>query len=133
MPRPSRADRLNPEPDLLCDARVVHLEQVQRAREALPDPDRFSALAGLFAALGDPTRLRMVGALAAGELCVCDLAAVAGTSESAISHHLRLLRDLGLVRSRREGRLAFYALDDAHVTTLYAQALDHVSHRDPTP
>jgi ArsR family transcriptional regulator len=69
-----------------------------------------------------------VAALAAADLCVCDLAATLGLSESATSHQLRVLRELGLVRSRREGRLVYYALDDAHVRLLYHQALDHVAH-----
>ncbi|MEA2523961.1 MAG: ArsR family transcriptional regulator, lead/cadmium/zinc/bismuth-responsive transcriptional, partial [Thermomicrobiales bacterium] len=97
---------------------------------ALPTGQVLGGLADLFAALGDPTRLRIVAALAGGELCVCDLAATVGQTESAVSHHLRLLRSLGLVRPRRDGRLVYYTLDDAHVTTLFGQALDHVAHHD---
>ena len=129
MARPRRSDQLA---DAVpgCDVSVVHLDAVLAARRALPAGDRLAGLADLFAALGDPTRLRLVAALADRELCVCDLAAAIGQSESAVSHHLRLLRSLGLVRARRQGRLAFYALDDDHVTALYRQALDHVDHRD---
>ena len=79
--------------------------------------------------MGDPTRLRLVAALAGRELCVCDLAATVGLSESAVSHQLRLLRARGLVRSRRDGRLVYYALDDDHVAALYAIALEHVAHQ----
>src|SRR5262249_7832580 len=85
--------------------------------------------AELFAALGDPTRLRIVAALANRELCVCDLAATIGQSESAVSHQLRNLRALGLVRSRREGRLGHYALDDHHLTPLSRPALARVGPR----
>ncbi len=70
-----------------------------------------------------------MAALAERELCVCDLAATVGHSESAVSHHLRLMRSIGLVRARRDGRLAYYALDDAHVTALYGQALAHIRHQ----
>ena len=91
-----------------------------------------SVLAGtteLFGALADPTRLRILAALAEQELCVGDVAAIAGLSQSAASHQLRVLRDRGLVRFRREGRLAYYTLDDDHVVGLLGQALDHVTHR----
>jgi ArsR family transcriptional regulator len=130
MPRPRKSAQLASTSDLACDDRVVHVEAVRRARAALPTGQVLGGLANLFAALGDPTRLRIVAALAGGELCVCDLAATVGQTESAVSHHLRLLRSLGLVRPRRDGRLVYYTLDDAHVTTLFGQALDHVAHHD---
>ncbi|MEE9305381.1 MAG: metalloregulator ArsR/SmtB family transcription factor [bacterium] len=85
-------------------------------------------LAEIFRALGDPTRVRILHALAASELCVCDLAAILGMSQSAVSHQLRLLRSLRLVRYRREGRMVYYALDDDHIEKLLAQGLDHVAH-----
>jgi DNA-binding transcriptional ArsR family regulator len=129
MPRPRKTDQLADVTDLICDDRVVHVEAVRAARAALPSGTDLLGLAELFAALGDPTRLRIVAALAGQELCVCDLAATVGTTESAVSHQLRSLRSLGLVRSRRDGRLVYYALDDAHVSSLYGQALDHVAHR----
>jgi ArsR family transcriptional regulator len=129
MARPHKADRLTDMADLVCDERVVHVEAVRAARMMLPSGRVLADLAGLFSALGDPTRLRIMSALTAQELCVCDLAVVIGTSESAVSHQLRGLRTLGLVRTRREGRRVYYALDDAHVTTLYHQALDHIEHR----
>jgi DNA-binding transcriptional ArsR family regulator len=88
--------------------------------------DTASALADTFRALGEPTRVRILDALSHGELCVCDLAAVLGLSQSAVSHQLRVLRGLRLVRARREGRMVFYALDDRHVTGLLAQGLTHV-------
>ncbi len=129
MARPRKIDQLMDTADLVCDDRVVHVEAVRAAREMLPSGRLLSDLADLFAALGDPTRLRILAALTGQELCVCDLAAAIGTSESAVSHQLRLLRTLGLVRNRREGRRAYYALDDADVADLYHQALDHVAHR----
>ncbi len=129
MARPRKQDQLAALTDLVCEDRVVHLDAVSEARATLPSVTALTALGDMFDALGDPTRLRMIAALAQEELCVCDLAAAVGHTESAVSHHLRLLRSRGLVRARREGRLAYYALDDAHVTALYLQALDHVRHR----
>jgi ArsR family transcriptional regulator, lead/cadmium/zinc/bismuth-responsive transcriptional repressor len=128
VPRPRKVDQLADITDLTCPDRVVHVDAVRRARAALPIGSSLAGVADIFAALADPTRLRIVAALAAGELCVCDLAATVGQSESAISHQLRVLRGLGLVRPRRDGRLVYYSLDDSHVTALYNQALDHVAH-----
>jgi len=87
------------------------------------------ALADTFKVLGDATRVRMLDALARSELCVTDLAHRVGLSESAVSHQLRLLRDARIVRTRRNGRQIFYALDDQHVVKLLAQALEHVEER----
>jgi DNA-binding transcriptional ArsR family regulator len=84
------------------------------------------ALADTFRVLGDPTRVRILHALADGELCVCDIATVVGLSESAVSHQLRLLRGMRLVRPRRAGRQVFYAVDDHHILELLNQALTHV-------
>jgi ArsR family transcriptional regulator len=118
---------------LLCDEQIVHVDAVRDARANLPPSHVLAEASALFAALGDPTRLRLVAALAARELCVCDLAAALGMSQSAVSHQVRVLRHLGVVRPRRDGRRVYYALDDAHVSGFYSQALDHVRHRqEPT-
>lgn len=85
-------------------------------------------LADLFSALSDPTRLRIISVLLEKEMNVGDLAAQLEMSESAVSHQLRGLRQLRLVRGRKEGRQVFYALDDDHVTKLYRLGLEHVEH-----
>jgi DNA-binding transcriptional ArsR family regulator len=85
-------------------------------------------LAETFGALSDPTRVRIVSLLADAELCVCDLAAALGMSQSATSHQLRTLRNLRLVRRRREGRHIFYTLDDEHIVDLFRRGLAHVAH-----
>jgi ArsR family transcriptional regulator len=85
-----------------------------------------ASLAETFKVLGDVTRVRMLNALSSSELCVGDLAALLGLSESAVSHQLRLLRNMRLVRSRRAGRMMFYMLDDEHIARLFRQGLDHV-------
>lgn len=84
------------------------------------------ALAETFRVLGDPTRIRILDALGTGEVCVNDLASAIGISESAVSHQLRLLRTMRLVRVRREGRMAYYAVDDQHILELLSQARTHV-------
>ncbi len=109
-----------------CDVDSVHPEKVARARAHLPQPDERDLLAETYRALGDPTRLTLVAALAQGELCVCDLATLLGVSQSVVSHSLRTLRQLRLVRSRRDGRIIYYALDDEHISALLAIGLRHV-------
>ena len=89
-------------------------------------PYAVEALADTFRVLGDPTRVRILDALSAGELCVCDIASLVGISESAVSHQLRLLRGMRLVRPRRAGRLVYYSVDDQHILELLKQALTHV-------
>jgi DNA-binding transcriptional ArsR family regulator len=109
-----------------CLVRMVHLDRVARAREeAIPDQD-LERLALIYKALGDPTRLRMVMALRRGEMCVCDLAALLNLSESATSHQIRRLRDLALVKSRRDGQILYYSLDDHHVDELIQVGQDHL-------
>jgi ArsR family transcriptional regulator, lead/cadmium/zinc/bismuth-responsive transcriptional repressor len=114
-----------------CD--VLHLDpsKVARLRNALIEPAVVDGLAETFKALGDPTRVRMLDALSHGELCVCDLAQLIGLSQSATSHQLRLLRQLRIVRSRRAGRMVFYALDDRHVVSLVRQGLRHAAEDAP--
>jgi DNA-binding transcriptional ArsR family regulator len=109
-----------------CDVIQIDLARVRRLRAALVDGDTVTGLADTFRALGDPTRVRILDVLAHGELCVCDLAAVLSLSQSAVSHQLRLLRSLRLVRARRDGRMVFYALDDRHVVDLLQQGMKHV-------
>lgn len=121
----------DPHPELppeLCDARVIHAARVQSAwQQDLPER-KLEAISRTFKALGDPTRLRIMLALSNGEMCVCDLAAYLRISESAVSHQLRKLRDLALVRNRREGQVLYYSLDDDHVAALVDQAVNHVEH-----
>ena len=128
MARPRRTEQLNDPLVPLCEDTVIHIDAVRTARAGLPPASAIADMTELFAAIADPTRLRIISALAAEELCVCDLAAAIGQSESAVSHQLRALRLKGLVRVRRAGRLAYYALDDDHVVAVYRQAVDHVAH-----
>jgi DNA-binding transcriptional ArsR family regulator len=91
------------------------------------------SLADTFRMLGDPTRVRILDVLAGGELCVCDIANLVGTSESAVSHQLRLLRGMRLVRPRRAGRQVYYALDDQHIIGLFQQGVRHVLEEGGAP
>jgi ArsR family transcriptional regulator, lead/cadmium/zinc/bismuth-responsive transcriptional repressor len=112
--------------DALCEVALVHEDRVRSARAARADDSEMEALAETFQVLASPTRLRLIEALARGEMCVCDLAAVAGVSQSAVSHHLRTMRALRLVRYRKESRMAYYRLDDAHIEAVFRMGLEHV-------
>ena len=116
-----------------CDVFHIDPARVAGLRGALIAPSSVDAMAEIFRALGDPTRVRVLDALSHGELCVCDLAQLIGLSQSATSHQLRLLRALRLVRSRRAGRMVFYTLDDRHIVTLFRQGLRHVEEAAAKP
>lgn len=110
----------------LCQVRCIHEERVQKAKESSLDDNENIRLAQLFKAMGDLTRLKILMALEEGEMCVCDLAAYSGITESAVSHQLRLLRQTHLVVNRREGPILYYRLDDDHVGRLVRLALEHI-------
>lgn len=116
----------------LCEVDCVDPVKLERARAALPTAATLASLADALRALGDPTRLRIVCALAApgvDELCVCDLTTLVDVSNSAVSHSLRTLRELGIVRYRKVGKIAYYALDDAHVGALVHEGVRHENER----
>ena len=115
-----------------CEVECVDPERVAAVVERLPDQRVFQDLAETFRVLSDPGRLRLISALLeGGELCVCDLAAVSGLSQTAVSHNMRLLRSHRLVRYRKQGRNVYYSLDDAHIRLLLDVGLQHVTHEAP--
>ncbi|MDD2620658.1 MAG: metalloregulator ArsR/SmtB family transcription factor [Syntrophomonadaceae bacterium] len=109
-----------------CEIHCVHEDNVKEVKIAMLDQDTIMPLAELFKTMGDATRLKLLFALMKKELCVCDLAAVIGVSESAVSHQLRVLRNQKLVKFRRHGKIMYYNLADEHVRMLFAQGLEHV-------
>jgi len=109
-----------------CQVRMVHLDRVARAREEAIPERKLDRLALIYKLLGEPSRLKIAMALRGGEMCVCDLAALLGISESAVSHQIRRLKDLALVKSRREGQILYYSLDDHQVDDLIRVGLNHV-------
>jgi len=111
----------------VCSGTVLDAGGLAAAIDALPGPGPVASITQVFAALADPTRLRILLALRARELCVCDLAAVAGVSQSGASHQLRMLRQLRLVAFRREGKMSLYRLADDHVATLVDVAGEHAA------
>jgi DNA-binding transcriptional ArsR family regulator len=106
---------------------------VAAARQRMAAGPAPEDLARLFAILGDPTRVRLLAALAAGELCVQDLAAATGVNRSTVSHQLRILRQHRIARPRRAGKQVYYALDDDHVAALMAMGGAHVAETRDEP
>jgi ArsR family transcriptional regulator len=115
--------------DVAAPEKVRYIDpgSVRSAQASMPGDKMVRALAETFGALSDPTRVRIISALAEQELCVFDLACLLGLSGSAISHQLRLLRGQRLVKYRKEGKIAFYSLDDDHIRNLMMECIRHVS------
>ena len=111
----------------LCECRIIHDDKLNNARKSALPGHTIEELCQTFKALGDVSRLKILWALEQQEMCVCDLAALLGITESAVSHQLRLLRTLRLVKNRREGTILYYRLSDDHVSELVEIALEHVS------
>lgn len=118
----------NPNLSGRCSARHVNVEDVRRARGLLSEDETYVDLSSLFAALADTTRVKLVHVLLRQELCTCDLAATLDVSESATSQHLRLLKALRLVKSRRAGKVVYHSLDDEHIAALIRVGLVHLGH-----
>lgn len=109
-----------------CETHLVNLDRVRQVQpEILPMPEA-QQMAEFFSVLADPNRLRLLSALAAQELCVCDLAAGLKMGESAVSHQLRILRTMRLVKYRKAGRNVYYSLADSHVINLYREVAEHL-------
>ena len=107
-----------------CDGYHPH---THLTKDILPPEDTLYKLADLFKTFGDPTRIRILYILSVGELCVCDIAEVLSMTQSAISHQLRVLKQMSLVRFRRDGKTVYYSLADSHVSTILAQGLEHIN------
>ena len=110
-----------------CELLHLHEEIVDKVRKMIPSEDTLYDLTELFRIFGDSTRVRILYALFASEMCVCDIAAILGMTQSAISHQLRALKNARLVKARREGKTVFYALADDHVRSIIDQGIEHVT------
>jgi len=114
-----------------CEAAHLDGTATEQRRRRLMSAEAVEGLADTFRILGDPTRVRILDVLASGELCVCDIAGLVGISESAVSHQLRLMRGMRLVRPRRAGRQVYYSIDDQHILSLLQQGVTHVTEQAP--
>ena len=114
------------DPVELCEVTVIHEDVLARVRGKMPDEAPVYEVSELFKVFGDSTRARILCALNIEEMCVCDLAALLSMTQSAISHQLRVLKSTRIVKSRKEGRVVYYSLDDGHIAQIFAMAFDHV-------
>ncbi|HMF58500.1 MAG TPA: metalloregulator ArsR/SmtB family transcription factor [Pyrinomonadaceae bacterium] len=109
-----------------CEIEYVDERKVKRVEKAMKSPEAVGLLAETFKIMGDPTRVRIAFALSKEELCVCDLANLLNVSQSAVSHSLRSLRQMNLVKFRKDGKIAYYSLDDEHIAHLLEEGFRHV-------
>lgn len=110
-----------------CDVTCIHNEVVQKVLEKMPEENLLSELADFYKVFGDATRIKILCVLLESEMCVCDLAAVLGMTQSAISHQLRVLKQMKLVKNRREGKTVFYSLADGHIQLIISQGMEHIT------
>ncbi len=110
----------------ICEVKSFNKIKVKAARGKMLSDDEAHRLAETFSVLSDPTRIRILHALTGEELCVCDIASVLGHSVSAVSHQLRILRNMRLVKYRKESKMVYYSLDDHHITSLFNEGLKHI-------
>jgi ArsR family transcriptional regulator len=111
-----------------CQEYFADEKAVEAAKKKIPDQQTMDLLAGTYQALGEVNRLKILLILGENERCVCELGEVLSMSAPAISHHLRRLKDLGLVKSRRAGKYVYYGLDDEHIQLLLQTGLEHIHH-----
>jgi ArsR family transcriptional regulator, lead/cadmium/zinc/bismuth-responsive transcriptional repressor len=111
-----------------CDVTCIHKEDIEYVRGKMINESTVVSMAEIFKALGDSTRIKIIYILSIKELCVCDITEALGMNQSAISHQLRVLRNLRLVKYRRDGKIIYYSLDDNHILHLFNEGLEHVRH-----
>ncbi|WP_207725790.1 metalloregulator ArsR/SmtB family transcription factor [Clostridium sp. DJ247] len=112
-----------------CNCTIIHEDIINKVKENIPLEETLYDLAELFKVFGDTTRIKIICALFQAEMCVCDMAALLGMTQSAISHQLRVLKQARLVKYRKEGKVVYYSLDDEHVKAIFDQGLMHIKER----
>ncbi|MFR3728208.1 ArsR/SmtB family transcription factor [Lacrimispora sp.] len=110
-----------------CDFICIHEGIVNKVIKAMPKEQELLDLAEFYKIFGDPTRVKILYVLSQSEMCVCDIANLLGMGQSAISHQLRVLKQMRLVKFRREGKTVFYSLADGHIETILAQGMEHIN------
>lgn len=110
----------------ICEINIIHEEIVNKVRNIIPKDELIYDLAEFFKVFADSTRVKIIYALMENELCVCDIAAVIGTTQSAISHQLRILKQSKLVKYRKVGKVVYYTLDDEHISEIVKKGCEHI-------
>jgi ArsR family transcriptional regulator, lead/cadmium/zinc/bismuth-responsive transcriptional repressor len=125
-----KSNNLNQNFNAICKIRVVHKDRIEIAHKKLISNKKIEQISSIFKMLGDPTRMKIMMALAEIEMCVCDLAAFLNLTESAVSHQLRRLKDLALVKYRRDGQIFYYSLSDDQIANIIKVALNYLETRN---
>lgn len=112
-----------------CNCTIIHEDVVNKVKASIPEEEILYDLAELFKVFGDSTRIKILCALFQSEMCVCDIAALLGMTQSAVSHQLRVLKQARLVKFRKDGKVVYYSLDDEHVKSIFDQGLIHIGER----
>ncbi|MFZ5945891.1 MAG: ArsR/SmtB family transcription factor [Bacillota bacterium] len=113
---------------IICDVTCIHHDIVRKVKEDFLGEEDIQKLSAIFKAFGEPTRYKILHCLKQSEMCVCDISAILEMSQSAISHQLRVLRNLRLVKYRKDGKNVFYSLDDEHIFRILDEGLEHIRH-----
>lgn len=113
--------------DALCHCTIIHKDVLKKVKQEMTDEETLFDMAAEFKVLSDPTRLKIINALMLSEMCVCDISALLNMSPPAISHHLKLLRQTRLIHYRRDGKIAYYSLNDEHIGVLFKECLTHIT------
>ena len=109
-----------------CDGTCVHNQIIEAVKEKMPAEELLNELADFYKVFGDATRIKILCVLLRSEMCVCDLAEMLGMTQSAISHQLRVLKQMKLVKNRREGKTVYYSLADGHIQNIISQGMEHI-------
>ena len=112
--------------DDICEVNIIHNETVNKVKNIIPEDEIIYDLSEFFKVFADSTRMKIIYALMEEELCVCDIAAIVGTTQSAISHQLRILKQSKLVKYRKDGKVVYYSLDDEHIAEIVKKGREHI-------
>ncbi len=115
--------------EFVCDCNMIHKEMVNDTLSKMPESTVLNSLADFFKIMGDTTRCKLLFALLQNEMCVCDLANVLTMTKSSISHQLSKMKDVGLVKCRKEGKTVYYSLDDSHISEIFEVGIEHINHK----
>ena len=113
----------------VCTCNIIHLDIVEKVKNNMIKEENAQDLGDFFKVLSEPTRIKILYALASSEMCVCDISNLLNMTQSAVSHQLKVLRTARLIKFRKEGKVVYYSLDDSHVENVFKQCLEHIMHK----
>jgi ArsR family transcriptional regulator, lead/cadmium/zinc/bismuth-responsive transcriptional repressor len=113
----------------ICNCRIIHKDVVDRVKIHIPNDDVCMDLAEFYKAFADPTRIKILTALLNSEMCVCDLTSILAMTQPAVSHQLRTLKKMKLIKYRKSGKVVYYSLDDNHIEEIFKAGLNHINEK----